>query len=128
MSNKIVFDSSALLALLRQEPGYEIVEKQLPHAIISTVNLAEVVAILEEIGASHQEAEKIVSELMSEIIPFDQPQALLTANLRKKTKSHGLSLGDRACLSLGKIKNLPVLTADKAWATADHSVQVMLFR
>jgi len=126
--SKIVFDSSALLALLHQEPGCEIVEKHLPEGIMSTVNLAEVIAILEEVGVSHQIAEKMVTELMKEIIAFDHPQALLTAQLRKITKSHGLSLGDRACLALAKLQNLPVLTADKAWAKADHSVKVLLVR
>jgi ribonuclease VapC len=128
MNNKIVFDSSALLALLHQEAGYKNVEKYLPQGIISTVNLAEVVAILEEIGIAHSEAEKIVSELMSDIIVFDRSQAILTAQLRKSTKAHGLSLGDRACLSLAKSMNLPVLTADKAWVNADHSVKVLLIR
>lgn len=52
----------------------------------------------------------------------------LTASLIKHTKPFGLSLGDRACLALGMKMNLPVLTADRAWAKLDLGVQVNLLR
>jgi len=125
---KIVLDASALLALLNNEPGRQIVEEQLPNSIISTVNLSEVITILTEIGVSAKESEIIIKELVKEIIDFDQPQALTAAALRKITKSCGLSLGDRACLALAKLKNLPVLTADKAWHAINHGVKVYLVR
>jgi PIN domain nuclease of toxin-antitoxin system len=38
----IVFDSSVLIAILKQESGFELAEKSLNEAIISTVNLTEV--------------------------------------------------------------------------------------
>ncbi|HYQ92963.1 MAG TPA: PIN domain-containing protein, partial [Candidatus Competibacteraceae bacterium] len=39
----VVLDASALLAYLHDEPGSEAVEKVLSEAMISTVNLAEVI-------------------------------------------------------------------------------------
>lgn len=54
--------------------------------------------------------------MLQEVISFDQEQALLAANLRKHTKAHGLSLGDRACLALAKSLQATVLTADKVWS------------
>ena len=42
MSNKIVFDSSALIALFAKEKGFEIIKQHLKNAIISSVNIAEV--------------------------------------------------------------------------------------
>ena len=104
---KIVLDASAVLAMLNQEPGHEVVEKYLPQGIISTVNLSEVVAVLTEIGMSMDEAENITRELIKEIIDFDHPQALTAASLKKTTRSKGLSLGDRACLALGESHQSP---------------------
>ncbi len=111
----VILDASAVLALLNQEPGYLIVEKYLPEGLISTVNLSEVLTVLADTGLPQQEAENIVSALLKESIVFDEEQALIAAGLRKQTKAYGLSLGDRACLALGKIRKIPVLTADKSW-------------
>ena len=48
--SEVVLDASALLALLNDEPGAGEVEKTVPGAIISAVNLSEVVAKLAERG------------------------------------------------------------------------------
>jgi len=129
MNKSTVLDASALLALLNEEPGYMAVEAVLPGAIMSTVNISEVIAVLMHIGIASEEAEQIVMEMLEHIVPFDIEQACVAASLRKHTKSLGLSLGDRACLSLAKIKRLPVLTADKIWHKLQiKDVQVQLIR
>ncbi len=124
----IVLDASALIALLNDEPGSKIVEKELSHAIISSVNIAEVASffVLKNIPA--QEIQSIISDLAIEIIPFDKEQAFISAELRKKTKEKGLSLGDRACLSLAVLRNLPVLTADKAWKNLSMDIKIHIIR
>lgn len=48
--------------------------------------------------------------------PFTLGDAVVSGQLRGLTKRHGLSLGDRACLRLGRRLGLEVLTADRAWA------------
>ena len=116
MSKKVVLDASALLALLNEEPGAKQVESMLSHAIMSAVNIAEVVSVLTDIHLSQEEAENITGDLIQDIIPFDEKQAYLAASLRKQIKSYGLSLGDRACLSLAIQHHTTVLTADKIWA------------
>lgn len=126
--NKIVLDASAILALLNQETGYELVEKNLPHSIISTVNLSEVITVLNDIGIPQNESENAVAELIKEIVVFDQEQACIAASLRKHTKVHGLSLGDRACLALSQVENAPVLTADKAWKKLKHPTKILFIR
>lgn len=124
---RIVLDASAVLALLNQEPGCKVVEKHLPKSILSTVNLAEVIAVLTDAGMPHEEAESTITELIKEIATFDQPQACLAASLIKSSRPYGLSLGDRACLALAKIKNVPVLTADKAWSNLNnHPTKVIV--
>jgi PIN domain nuclease of toxin-antitoxin system len=44
--NKYVLDASALLAMLKKEPGAKIVEETLPFTVISSVNISETVSIL----------------------------------------------------------------------------------
>lgn len=40
----------------------------------------------------------------------------------------GLSLGDRACLSLAVLRGLPVLTADRVWARLTVGIEVHCIR
>jgi len=68
----------------------------------------------------------ILTDIIHEIVPFDTNHAYSTALMRKNTKKCGLSLGDRACLSLAKFMNLPILTADKAWMKADLDIKIIL--
>ena len=115
MTKKIILDASALLTLLHEEPGHEQVEKALPHSIMSTVNVSEVIAVLTGIGISFEDAESMAFEFVTEIVSFDAKQACEAAFLRKETKPYGLSFGDRACLALARLQNAVALTADKTW-------------
>lgn len=126
--NKVVMDASAVLALLNEEPGCEVVEKYLPDAVLSAVNLSEVLAMLSKIDLAAKEAEEMLTRLIKEIVPFDQKQAAIAASMKKNTKAQGLSLGDRACLALAKLENLPALTADRAWIKAEHQIKIILVR
>jgi PIN domain nuclease of toxin-antitoxin system len=124
----IVFDASALLVLLNKEPGYKLVEQYVPEAIMSAVNLAEVITVLMGAGVPSTVAVSLSSELMTEIVPFDVVQAATSAALRQETKPYGLSLGDRACLALAQQKKLSVLTADKIWGELKLTIDIKLVR
>lgn len=128
--NSVVLDASALLALLNQEVGHLLVQERLDfsRAIMSAVNVAEVITVLIDSGVPQVDAEAITAELLTEIVPFDYQQAGISASLQGVTKSYGLSLGDRACLALAQIKKLPVLTADKNWQQVKAMVHVELIR
>ena len=112
-----VLDSSAVLALLLAEPGSERVTAALPGALLSTVNLAEVVAKLCECGMPAPEARAAVEATGVELVDFGPDQACLCGELRNATRSAGLSLGDRACLALARLRDLPAITADSAWGS-----------
>jgi PIN domain nuclease of toxin-antitoxin system len=114
-----VLDSSAVLALLLAEDGAAIVTEALPGALFSTVNLAEVVAKLVERGMPSGEAREAMAATGVEFVDFDADQACLSGELRAATRSHGLSLGDRACLALARVRGLPAVTADAAWAQVE---------
>lgn len=129
-----VLDASALLAYLLGEPGSEVVERALIGGLVmSAVNLAEVLAWFAEHGEDPLmtyealKARGIVNGLV-QIEPFVEADVPEVARLRPLTKAIGLSLGDRACLALGRKLGLPVFTADRAWENAGVTVEVRLVR
>lgn len=125
---RIVLDASAVMAVLKLEPGGDAVADVLGQAVISTINLSEVVTSLVNQGAPFSRAADIVRSLIIEVIPFDEQLAFAAASLRAATRTSGLSFGDRACVALGRHTSLPVMTADKTWAKLDVGVDVRLIR
>ncbi len=109
-------DSSAVLAALQNETGKEKVETVLDVSAISRINLVEVLTKLVEKGMSIDEAKETFDDLGLKVIEFDEKQSVKAAELRPLTKHLGLSLGDRCCLALAILENLPAVTADKNWA------------
>ena len=112
-----VLDASAALAVLKREPGEDRVTEALGEgAVISAVNLSEVVAKLAGGGMPESEIRADIRGLRMDVAPFDADAAFAAGLLIPLTRSAGLSLGDRACIALGQRRGLPVLTADAAWA------------
>ena len=128
MAAEFVLDSSAILALLNDEAGADVVAEILPSSVVSTVNLAEVIASLVNKGVSGADAEAALLTLDCKSEPFRREEALLAGRLRESTRQAGLSLGDRACLALALSLGLPVLTADRAWRNLPLDVDVRLIR
>ena len=126
--SKYVLDASAILALLNNEPGSEIVINALSEAVISSINLSEVVAKLADSGMPEIEIRSAIETLSLEVINFDPEMAYAAGMLRPLTRKAGLSFGDRACLALGKALSLPVLTSDKAWANLELGIAVHVIR
>jgi PIN domain nuclease of toxin-antitoxin system len=125
----VVLDASALLALLNEEPGGDVVEEAVTSgATISAVNLAEVVTKLVEIGASQAEISDVLDPLSLRVIPFDESLAYATGALRTVSRRFGLSLGDRACLALGLSLKATVLTSDRAWEKLGLPLQLRVVR
>ncbi len=124
----VVIDSSALLAVLWSEPGFDLVMESLEGAKISAVNFAEVSSKLVDREATSEELRRIIKNFSIEVIAFDETQAIMVGNLRKATRSQGLSIGDRACIGLAIAEGATVLTADRAWAKLDLGVEITLIR
>jgi ribonuclease VapC len=120
-----VLDASALLALINGEKGSEIVMSHLPDAVISSVNFGEVVAKLIEVGWTEVEVRQGLEALNLDVIGFDRDLAYRSGLLREKTKSLGLSFGDRACLALAERLGISVLTSDRAWGKLGMAVTVI---
>lgn len=127
--NKIVLDSSAVLAILDREPGAaQLTPELLNHAVISAVNLAEIQTVLVNRGMAPDEAWRDACSPVREIAAFTGEQAKTTGSLVDRTRTLGLSLGDRACLALGIWLGVPVYTADRAWKKLKAGVEVRLLR
>jgi PIN domain nuclease of toxin-antitoxin system len=123
-----VLDATAVLALLNDEPGAGKVASLLPQAVISAGNVAEVVGKLAEAGMPEETIKTVLGELGLTVIPFDEDLAFRTGLLRPATSDYGLSLGDRACLALGRHLHRPVFTADRMWKTLKLDVEVQMIR
>ena len=121
-----VLDASALLAVMLEERGSEKVRELLPGAIIGAVNLAEVVAKLQERGVPDEEIDRAIARLDLPVIPFDMAQAMVAGKLRARTL--GLSLGDRACLALAVVRGTPAVTMDRGWSALDIGAEVIVAR
>ena len=130
ISGLIVLDASAVLALLFEEPGAEMVRAQLRTGVIGAVNLAEVLAKLSDHGLPVAEAVRAVAILGLEVMPMTESQAGCSAELRPLTRAAGLSLGDCACLALAAELGAPALTADRGWdaVAGPANVSVQLIR
>jgi ribonuclease VapC len=110
-----VLDASALLAFLRNEPGADKVAAILTRSCISAVYLAETISKMVEHGKPLDEIVYQIERLHIPVIPFDAAQAKMVASLWKATRVAGVSLGDRACLSLALQTSLPALTTERDW-------------
>ncbi|MCY4220032.1 MAG: type II toxin-antitoxin system VapC family toxin [Thiotrichales bacterium] len=117
---RIVLDASAVLAVILEEPGAEVVVEALRiGAVMSTVNVAEVAARLNQDGWSDAEVAIVFDSLGIELLPFGPESALLSGRLRTVTRKFGLGLGDRACLASAFVAGCPVLTSDRTWEELD---------
>jgi PIN domain nuclease of toxin-antitoxin system len=123
-----VFDSSALIACLRNEPGGSTIAEDVQGSLLCSVNLTEVVDVLTRQGASFEQARDIVRLSQLKIADFDRDLAEQAGALAQRTRAFGLSLGDRACLALAMREKAPVLTADRGWHGLDLDVEVRFVR
>jgi ribonuclease VapC len=123
-----VLDASALLAMLQDEPGGEVVQELLETAAISSVNWSEVAQKALDWESDIEGLRLELEALGLQILPFTAAIAETTARLRSNTRQAGLSLGDRACLALAAMLSLPAVTADRIWSDAGLPVEIRVIR
>lgn len=123
-----ILDASALLAYLKDEPGSDAVKTVLSSAAICSVNWTEVVQKAIGVGVDIDAMLLSLSALGLTVEPFTLQDGTTAGRLWSQTKDYGLSLGDRACLSLALRLGASVLTSDRAWGSLDVSVDIQLIR
>lgn len=125
---RVVLDASALLAYLRAEPGSEAVDGVLGSALITSLNWAEVLQKSLSAGVEVEGLRQELQALGLAVEPLSAGDADTATLLWPQTRHLGLSLADRACLSLALRLNLPVLTCDRIWAELTLPLRIQLLR
>lgn len=124
-----VLDASAVLALIHNEPGHEVVAAEIDGAVLGAANLAEVVGKLVDAAVDVSRLRELLSAAGVVVEPLTAADAELAGAMRGLDSGRSLSFGDRCCLAL-TIRLAPpeVLTADRSWAALDLPIRVRLIR
>ena len=124
-----VLDSSAILAIVRGEPG---ADKALALAkeqsCTSSVSVAEVVTKCVEWQYPEAVALEVIESCGIEVVALEKDHAVLAGQLRRRASKGVLSLGDRACIATAIQMNATAVTADKVWSTLELGCKIELIR
>jgi len=125
---RFVFDTSAILAILLDEPGADVALEAIQNSLMTTVNLTEVLTRCLDKQLSIEATEEFMASHGVQFVEFGYDLARSAAALRMATRQFGLSLGDRACLALAIREQATVMTTDRAWASLDLPCDIELIR
>jgi PIN domain nuclease of toxin-antitoxin system len=123
-----VLDTSAVLAVMKEEAGAEQVRARMENAAISVVNLAEIATKLTEWEVPPPLVIRSIEQLQLRVLAFDRDLAMEAGLLHRFTKGRDISLGDRACLVTARRFGVPAVTGDRGWQDLDVGVEVELIR
>ncbi len=127
--NEVVFDASAMLALLQHERGEEkLTEDIRERSVASAVNLAEVQTKLVKNGGASDESWEDALSAVDSVEPYTPEHARTAGDLIVTTEPYGLSLGDRSCLALAIALKAPVYTTEQAWKNLQVGIPIHVSR
>ncbi len=122
----MVFDASAILAILNHEPGADAALARLHDgASISVVNAGELLGKLVARGASLTSAREALDDFEFLWVP---PDAVQAGRVGELGSIRDLSLADRFCIALAEARGEPLVTADRDWRDVPIRVPVEYIR
>ncbi|MGH8471033.1 MAG: PIN domain-containing protein, partial [Gammaproteobacteria bacterium] len=92
------------------------------------VNWAEVVQKSIASGVDVDGMREDLEGLGLTVLPFTPEEADAAGRMWPRTRSYGLALGDRACLSLSLRLGIPVLTTEQIWISLNLPIHVHVVR
>ena len=126
MSDRVL-DASVLIAIAKNEPYDLGMISVIDGAVMSAVNLAEVVTRLIDLGIDPSSPRvRSAFSLLSAVEPFTETQGRIAGGLRRLGKN--VALGDRACMALAIDLGAELYTADGEWSEFDIGVNVHQIR
>lgn len=124
----VVLDASAVLAVMLDERGSETVVASAEGALLSTVNLTEVLEKVAWRGGDIGRVDDLLAKLGVRVLPFSAEHARIAAGIKPLVERKQVSLADRACLAVGRATSRTILTADTKWAELDLGLDIRLIR
>jgi PIN domain nuclease of toxin-antitoxin system len=122
----IVLDSSAILAVLLNEPERDFVLERIQGSFATIVTDCEAIGVMVRNKADAQAEANAILELGVRIVPVSLELAIEAAAMIEKTQFFGLSLGDRLCIGLGRAMDAEILTGDRVWTRVDLGARITL--
>lgn len=121
-----VIDASALIAILRKEPGHEQFQVHFLDACISAINFAECISDALRVDGSLEKLDSLFERMRTPIEPFTKSQARTAGFIHARSRKEKLSYADCACLALALDKGLPIITKDSVWQKLDLEVKFVI--
>lgn len=134
MSEKLVLDSFALVALFHRESGWQNVQEALyeqerakSRAFLNWVNWGEFYYIVKRrVGhAMAAEALRLLEQLPIELFSVDQPLVKEAAEIKS---DHPVSYADAFCIATAQRLNAAVLTNDPEFRAVRHLIKIRWLR
>lgn len=122
----VIMDASAVLAWLQKEPGGERVRQLLADALIPATNWSEVLQKSRQRGAEPGAVAGLLSGMGLQVVGVTEEDGRIAADLWRAGGDY--SLADRICLASSIRHRLPVVTADRAWASVASAPEVIVIR
>ncbi len=123
-----VLDTSALIALVHREPGWDIVQGVLGNAAVCAIHLTEAITKLTRKGGEPRLVERYLRALPVPILPWDEELAWESRDLAPLAWTHGISLAGRSCLAMARHLGAAAMTSDTEWEKLGLNIRVVLFR
>ena len=134
---RVVLDASALVAWLRREPGWDVVDRALERGVVASPCMTEVLYSAVAAGYSAPIAEFFQGLLLRGVVvePMTEADCVRSAELVVQSRGRsrldrgpGLSLANSICIAVAERLGFAVVSGDRHWMEYELSVPFLPFR